>query len=254
MARLFRSLGNPILVRPLSPPVERSTTREERVMLWRLRRCSGSVRRGYSSRPSVGLGRPSTICGCWTGTFGRARLRGEELTGFHSREAGARGSEERKLKLKIRFVWLQRAGWGRGSDCGANVRGGDDGVASLWDAVVAWAWASWDRPGMAVVVLVLEREAVGDAGGPGVQKRVGGIRRGIEPSKAHAPDAQDAASSADGQRAAGGQQRVLLLLWQYWQQWERRPSGNSVSISSGMRCSGCCCVKQRPRCVRRWLS
>lgn len=64
---------------------------------------------------------------------------------------------------------------------------------------------------MAVVVLVLEREAVGNAGGPGVQKRVGGIRRGIEPSKARAPDAQDAASSADGQRAAG-QQRVLLLL------------------------------------------
>ena len=63
---------------------------------------------------------------------------------------------------------------------------------------------------MAVVVLVLERETVGDAG-PGVQKRVGGIRRGIEPSKAHAPDAQDAASSADEQRAAG-QQRVLLLL------------------------------------------
>jgi len=62
------------------------------------------------------------------------------------------------------------------------------------------------------VVLILEREAVGDAGGSGVQKRVGGIRRGTEPSKAHAPDAQDAASSADGQRAAGGQQRVLLLL------------------------------------------
>ena len=209
MARLLRSLGNPILVRPLSPPVERSTTREEGAMLWRLRRCSGSVRRGYSSRPSVGIGRPSAICGCWTGTFGRVRLRGEELMGFHSREAGARGSEERKLKLKMRFVWLQRAGCGGGSDCGANVRGGDDGVASLWDAVVAWAWASWDRQRM--VVMVLEREAVGDAGGPGVRRRVSGIRRGTEPSKAHAPDAQDAASSADRQRVAG-QQRVLLLL------------------------------------------
>jgi hypothetical protein len=127
-ARLRRSRGSPMLVRPLSPPVLRSTIREEGATLWRLRRCSGRVRSGYSSRPSV-LREPSASCGWMTGRLGRAKARGEELTGFHRREAGARGSEGvRKLKPKMRFVKLQRAG-GRGDSGGAVGRGGDDRAA-----------------------------------------------------------------------------------------------------------------------------
>lgn len=153
-------------MRLLSPPVERSTTREEGATLCRLRRCSGSVSRGYSSRPSLGLKAPSPICGCSTGTLGSARLRGEELTGFHSREAGGRGSGERKLKLKMRFVRLQRAGGG--GECGASERGGDDGPASPWDAVVALAQASQrvraglqqSSPGRETVVVVVVQERV----------------------------------------------------------------------------------------------
>ena len=52
-----RSRGSPILVLPLSPPVERSTPRKSSAKdaltgLWRLLRCSGSVNNGYSSRVS----------------------------------------------------------------------------------------------------------------------------------------------------------------------------------------------------------
>jgi hypothetical protein len=63
------------------------------------------------------------------GKFGSAGVRGDELIGFQSRDAGARGSAAPKLKLKMRFVRLQRAGWGGG--CGWNAAAvgerGEDG-------------------------------------------------------------------------------------------------------------------------------
>ena len=105
IGRLLRSRGKPTLVRLLSPPVERSTTRDEGAGLWRLRRCSGRVRRGYSSRVSTVVVRGrrlSASSGCWTGMFGRARVRGEELTGFHRREAGGRREGlEVELELEL---------------------------------------------------------------------------------------------------------------------------------------------------------
>jgi hypothetical protein len=64
------------------------------------------------------------------------------LTGFHKRDAGGRAGpllySERKLRLKMRPVRLQRAGsGGSGSSSGAGERGvDDDGPAAGGDAVV----------------------------------------------------------------------------------------------------------------------
>ena len=55
-------------------------------------------------------------------------MRGDELTGFHSREAGRRGGRERRLRLKMRLVRDQRTGWGDG-DGGADEAEGERGGA-----------------------------------------------------------------------------------------------------------------------------
>lgn len=133
--RLLRSRGRPMLVRLLSGPVDRSTTRDDGAGLWRLRRCSGRVNRGYSSRVPGRCGLSPNWERC-TGTLGRTGARGDELTGFHRREAGRRGDELRKSRLKRRVVRLQRAGSGAGA--GAGARGDDeDGPWAADDAVVA---------------------------------------------------------------------------------------------------------------------
>jgi hypothetical protein len=93
IGRLLRSRGSPMLVRLLSAPVERSTKRDDGAGLWRLRRCSGRVNRGYSSRVPV-LGKLSPNWKCCTGTFGGTGVRGvrgKEFCGFHNRELGGRG-------------------------------------------------------------------------------------------------------------------------------------------------------------------
>lgn len=135
MGKLLRSRGRAMLVRRLSVPAERSTSREEGAGLWRLRRCSGRVKSGYSSR--VG-GRASPSWGCCTGTLGSASVRGDELTGFHRRDAGGRGGavvySERKLRLKRRLVRLQRAGSGGSGADGLGDDGG--GPTAAVDAVV----------------------------------------------------------------------------------------------------------------------
>lgn len=128
-----------MLVRLLSPPVERSTAREDGVgvMLDRLLLCSGRVSKGYSSLPSLGWGAPSESSGWARGTLGSWMVLGEELTGFQSRDAGVRGAGcSRKEKWKMRWVRDQRAGGG--SERGANADDGEVGNGGrAVDAVVA---------------------------------------------------------------------------------------------------------------------
>lgn len=138
--RLLRSRGSAMLVRLrwLSPPAERSTKREDGAGLWRLWRCSGRVNSGYSS--TVG-GRASLSWGCCTGKLGSVGVRGDELTGFHRRDAGGRGGaavlyeySERKLRLNMRFVRLQRTGSGVSGAGGRD--GAEDEPKAGGDAVV----------------------------------------------------------------------------------------------------------------------
>ncbi len=92
--------GAPRLVLPLFPPLESSTARESVALSLRvlglsgLSRGLGTVAWPRSEGVSVGFG------GCRTGRLGvldasaaTARVRGEELMGFHSLEAGRRGRE-----------------------------------------------------------------------------------------------------------------------------------------------------------------
>jgi hypothetical protein len=62
-------------------------------------------------------------------------VRGDEFTGFQSREAGWRGGpvykERSGLKLKMRFVSDQRAGSGDGGVGGANADRGERGGAVI---------------------------------------------------------------------------------------------------------------------------